>query len=94
MNFMKVNNMDKLEELRLQINDIDKSLAELFEKRMKLAKEIGEYKKENNLPILDKKREEEVILKNLSYIKTNELKEYYEKFIKEVMSLSKDYQKK
>ena len=91
---MKVNNMDKLEELRLQINDIDKSLAELFEKRMKLAKEIGEYKKENNLPILDKKREEEVILRNLSYIKTNELKEYYEKFIKEVMSLSKGYQKK
>lgn len=91
---MKVNNMDKLEELRLQINGIDKSLAELFEKRMKLAKEIGEYKKENNLPILDEKREEEVILRNLSYIKTNELKEYYEKFIKEVMSLSKDYQKK
>lgn len=91
---MKVNNMDKLEELRLQINDIDKSLAELFEKRMKLAKEIGEYKKENNLPILDEKREEEVILRNLSYIKTNELKEYYEKFIKEVVSLSKDYQKK
>ncbi len=91
---MKVNSMDKLEELRLQINDIDKSLAELFEKRMKLAKEIGEYKKENNLPILDEKREEEVILRNLSYIKTNELKEYYEIFIKEVMSLSKGYQKK
>ena len=54
----------ELNELRNQIDQIDKEMAVLFEKRMKIVKQIGEYKKENNLPILDKKREEEVIEKN------------------------------
>ena len=48
----------ELNELRNQIDQIDKEMAVLFEKRMKIVKQIGEYKKENNLPILDKKREE------------------------------------
>lgn len=85
--------MSDIKELRNKIDEIDKAIAELFEKRMQLAKEIGEYKKANSLPILDSKREEEVISKNLAYIKDESLKAYYEELLKEIMNLSKRYQK-
>ena len=77
--------MSDIKELRNKIDEIDKAIAELFE--------IGEYKKTNNLPILDSKREEEVIAKNLKYIKDESLKAYYEELLKEIMNLSKRYQK-
>ena len=86
--------MDKLEELRMKIDDVDKGIALLFEKRMKLAKEIGELKKESGLPVYDQKREQAVIEKNLKHIDTQELKEYYEELVKTLMKLSKEYQAK
>ena len=46
-----------LEELRVKIDETDKEIVKLFEERMKIAKEIGDYKKDNNLPVLDVLRE-------------------------------------
>ena len=86
--------MNKLEELRKQIDEIDAQIAVLFEKRMHVANEIGEYKKENNLPVLDTQRELEVISKNLENIKDESLKEHYKELLEKLMSLSKDYQSK
>ena len=86
--------MNKLEELRKQIDEIDAQIAVLFEKRMHVAKEIGEYKKANNLPVLDFQRELEVISKNLENIKDESLKEHYKELLEKLMSLSKDYQSK
>ena len=50
--------MNNLDEARIKINEIDKQLIDLFKKRMELSKEIGLYKFDNNLPILDEAREE------------------------------------
>ena len=85
--------MDRLEELRKEIDVIDKSLAELFEIRMRIAKEIGEYKAKNNIPICDSCREAQVIENNSKYIQDETIRKYYVEFIKNVMALSKDYQK-
>ena len=52
---------NKLEEARNSINAIDAQMAELFVKRMRAAEVVYEYKKEFGLPILDQKREDEVI---------------------------------
>ena len=79
----------ELNELRNQIDQIDKEMAVLFEKRMKIVKQIGEYKKENNLPILDKKREEEVIEKNSKYLHDEHLIRLYKEFLITLMNLSK-----
>lgn len=81
-------------DIRNKINDIDKDMASLFEKRMELVKDVIEYKIKNNLPILDSNREKQVIDNNLGYIKNEEFKEYYIKFITEIMNESKDFQKK
>lgn len=79
-------------QLRNEIDGIDQILREAFERRFLLAKQIAEYKRKNNLPIFDAKREEEVILKNASLINNQELRTYYIDFLKSLMILSKDYQ--
>ena len=84
--------MRDIKELREEINNIDASLADLFTKRMEVAKEIGEYKKANGLPIFDAIREKEVIDKNSKLIKDESIKGYYINFLKEVMKESKNYQ--
>lgn len=40
-----------LKELRAQIDDIDDELVKLFCKRMDIAAQVADYKKENGLPI-------------------------------------------
>ena len=48
-----------LDELRLRIDEIDKTIIEAVTERMKTAGDIARYKKENGRPILDSKRERE-----------------------------------
>ena len=62
-----------LNDIRKQINDVDEQMANLFEKRMNLAKQVAEYKIENSLPIEDKVREALLIEKNSSLIENNEI---------------------
>lgn len=82
-----------INECRKRIDEIDDILIGLFEERMEIAVSVAEYKRENNLPIFNKEREDFVIEKNLSKIKNEEIKEYAEKMIHCLMDLSKDYQK-
>jgi monofunctional chorismate mutase len=81
-----------LKELRDKINQIDQELARLFQERMEVVSLVAKYKKENNLKIFDAQREEEVIKQN-SCLVSDELKDYYTKLLKELMELSKQYQK-
>ena len=84
--------MDKLVNARNQINQIDKEMADLFEKRMKAVEAVVLHKIENNMQVFDATREEFVVSKNLEYIKNTKYKKYYEEFIKYVMDNSKKYQ--
>lgn len=84
--------MNKLEEARKSINEIDKEMAALFIKRMEAAKLISEYKMERGLPILDKNRENELIAKNSGFVEDETLRSYYVNFLKDTMSISRSYQ--
>ena len=53
--------MRNLDEIRVEIDAIDKELIELFKRRMNCAKEVGLYKQANNIPVLNRKREEEIL---------------------------------
>ena len=55
-----------IESLRKQIDKIDSDLINLLTERIKISNEIGYYKKEHNMPILQEKRYEEILEKNLS----------------------------
>lgn len=52
--------LTKLEELRRQIDALDFEMVEIFARRMEIAREIGEYKKENGVAILQMERWQEV----------------------------------
>lgn len=84
---------NKLDIAREIINIIDLEMIELFKKRMEAAKMVAEFKKENNKPIFDKKREEELIKRNISCLNDEELEKYYKIFIEGVLEASKTYQK-
>lgn len=83
---------NKLLNLRERINSIDQELVKLFEKRMETVAEIAEYKKLNNMEIFDSGREREVIERVVSLLENENLKEYAEFFIEDLMTLSKQYQ--
>lgn len=84
--------MSELELQRKRIEECDKKIVELFEERMEIAKKIGKIKKEQNLPIYDKEREDFLINKNINYLKNKILSPYYKEFLENLMKISKDYQ--
>lgn len=85
--------MDTLENARKKIDEIDKQMADLFEKRMAAVEDVITYKKQNNLPTLDSGRETLVIEKNSQYIRDKKYLDAYVKFINSVMDISKNYQR-
>ncbi|MFC2069532.1 chorismate mutase [Chloroflexota bacterium] len=50
-----------LELLRNKIDHCDQQIVKLLARRFKLVKQIGNYKTKHNQPILDTKREKEII---------------------------------
>lgn len=85
--------MNLLETSRKQINEIDREMAELFEKRMQAVDDVIQYKIEHDMSVLDSSREQHVIRTNMLYIQKEAYKESYKEFIKQVMTISRTYQK-
>ena len=54
---------ENLTELRRQIDDIDMSLLETLAKRMRICREIGTYKKEHDMTVLQTNRYDEILCK-------------------------------
>lgn len=79
------------ENFREHIDRIDKELVKLFVERMQVAAQIAQYKKENNLPVLDKKREREKMA-SIREMTTDEFKDYSPVLFDMIMDLSKSYQ--
>ncbi len=81
-----------LNDVRKKINDIDEEMISLFIKRMKLVEEVLKFKKDNNLEVLDVKREEELLKRNLLMLNDNELEKYYKIFFDAILRSSKTFQ--
>ncbi|MGL6106949.1 bifunctional chorismate mutase/prephenate dehydratase [Romboutsia sp.] len=81
-----------LSNLRDSIDNIDSQIIKLFEARMETSLKIAKYKKENNLPIFNKSREDEVIKNNIEKVKNKELIKHTEDLLKCLMKESKKYQ--
>ncbi len=86
--------MNELEQARKTINEVDREMAALFEKRMDAVKLVTAYKKANGIPIDDFGRETEILQKNAELIENEEYKSYYVNFLKNNIKLSKDMQHK
>ena len=82
-----------LKELRAQIDDIDDALVKLFCKRMDIAAQVADYKKENGLPIFVPAREREK-LQDVSQKAGPEMAAYTRTLYSMLFELSRSYQKK
>lgn len=80
-----------IQELRREIDGVDRDLVKLFERRMHLAAEIADYKKKNRLPVQDRLREREV-LAQVSGAAGPELEEYAQVLFSTLFDLSRSYQ--
>lgn len=84
--------MKDISEARNEINEIDKQMAELFQKRMEAVKDVALYKKGNGLSVRDVVREAEVANRNSAFVADETLKPYYVDFIKSTIDVSCKYQ--
>lgn len=50
-----------MKELREEINAVDTEIVELIKKRMNIAADVAQYKKDNNIPLYDGERERELL---------------------------------
>lgn len=82
--------MKDLNEIRKEINEIDAQLVELFTRRMNCAKEVAEYKKANDIPILNEEREKEIL--NRVYTQGGEYGSYTRQLFADIMEMSKNLQ--
>ncbi|ODT52771.1 MAG: 3-deoxy-7-phosphoheptulonate synthase, partial [Paludibacter sp. SCN 50-10] len=72
---------ENLTALRRQIDDLDNDLLELLAKRMRVSREIGMYKKEHNMPILQEHRYDEILQKRIAQAKEMGMKEEFMKSV-------------
>ena len=79
------------QDCRNEIDKIDEQIVKLFSERMELSAEIAKYKKENNLPILNPKREREVI-QSVMTKSPESLRDYSATLYSMIFELSRSYQ--
>ena len=60
-----VQTTESLADLRMQIDNIDNDLLEMLSKRMRISREIGTFKKEHNMPVLQANRYDEIMQKRV-----------------------------
>lgn len=80
-----------LEKARQTIDSVDKQIVKLFEERMTAVKDVAKYKKENNMPIFNGKREREIVNKLTSEV-SPELALYVKILYNTLFAVSREYQ--
>jgi chorismate mutase len=61
---------ESLTELRQQIDRLDEELLAILAKRMRVSREIGQYKKEHHMPVLQTRRYDEILDRRLAQAET------------------------
>lgn len=84
--------MADLQQIRYEIDTIDKQIVELFEHRMQIVKDVAEYKIHTGKKVLDKQREQEKLteLMNLAGNKFN--RRGIQELFTQIMSMSRKLQ--
>ena len=78
--------MDRLRFYRKRLNRLDREIAVNIARKIDLVKEVWTWKKANDVPLIDKKREKEIAEKNseISGLDRKFLKKIYDEVRKEV----------
>ncbi len=79
-----------IDELRSEIDMLDSKIMNLLEVRLEIVKAVGKYKQENQLEVLDQRREELIFdkIKQMNLINEQEIIDIYQN----IMKITKDMQ--
>ena len=83
-----------LEDLRAEILQADKDIADAFSRRMEAVKNIADYKKEHGLPIVDEDQEQRVMENGQGLIEDDDLRGYFMPLLREAIETSKLWQRR
>lgn len=83
-----------MNDLRKKINKCDDEIIELLIERFNIAKSIGQFKEDHELPIEDLQREKEIINHLEGKLSNEDAGEYIVNIYREIFAQSKAYQKK
>lgn len=82
----------ELNKARTEINNIDKEIVKLLEKRFVLVNEIGRYKRMQDLPLYDEAREKQVVEFCTNALENKEYSKYLDDIYFQIMRSCKDLQ--
>ena len=83
---------NKLEQLRSEIDRVDRQLLPLFIKRMELSSGVADYKRSVGMPVLDSAREKQVLESKMELLEDPSKKNEVYEFFSAIMSISRDRQ--
>ena len=86
--------MKDLSQLRQEIDAIDRQLVALFEQRMAVTQQVGEYKLAQGLPVLDRSREEQVLAEKAALLQDKNLTADVTDLFEAIMAISRRQQQK
>ena len=86
--------MQELSEIRKQIDAIDRQLADLFKKRLDVAKEVAESKRGTGKKVYDREREEEKLADLGKYARDDFEQQGIRELFLQIMSISRKLQDK
>ncbi|MBR6395515.1 MAG: chorismate mutase [Lachnospiraceae bacterium] len=86
--------MPELKDYRAQLDKIDEQIVKLFHERLQITGNIGRFKKEHDLPVLDEKREEEKLNAVAALCVEPSEAEGVKELFKTIMKVSRDNQEK
>lgn len=84
--------MEELAELREQLDQIDDKIAELYEKRMEVCAQVGEYKIKAGKKVFDRQREKEKLADVASKVKGEFNRKGIQEVYQQLMSMSRKLQ--
>lgn len=85
--------MSELDYLRQSIDEIDKEIVSLFEKRMAVTQKVGEYKQSIGMPVLDRSREKQVLAGKAALVQDGKMKTGVTLLYETIMGISRRQQR-
>lgn len=86
--------MRELVQIRQELDEIDRDMVALFEKRMRLSREVARTKMAQGKPVLDAGREQQVLESRAAMLSDASLTDAVQDLFREIMALSRQEQEK
>lgn len=86
--------MRELMDIRMDLDQVDREIVALFEKRMALAAQVAQYKIARDMPVLDRSREEIVLASRVSMLKDGRFSGDVRELFECIMALSRREQER